>query len=255
MHGIVTGVTDELRDLRSMVDGFETYLDVERRLVERRASGLHGLLEAAEIKDMATGGVGRDAETGIEQRTPDALRQFVPGTIRRPRKGPEAIRRFRDASEADLLAFQSRPNLKWTWGSDLEITDLKDLLGSGFNNALDGSHSGYDTSLEVGYLTGDFSDTIPFSDSDDDHPVFDLLSPDIIEPRELDPNEVPTLFYSFPFARRYSPDKDLVENIAAHVAAYDQIVELQCRVPNALQNTYNVLFGTAPPGPLASDII
>ena len=221
MHGIVTAATDELRELRTMVDGFETYLDVERRLVERRASGLHGLIQAAELKETETGAMGMDADTGIQQRTSVAPPEFVPGAVRRPKKGPEVVKRVRQAAVADLAAFQSRPNLKWTWGTDLEIADLKDLLGSGFNNALDGSHSGYDTSLRVGCLTGDFSDTVPFSDSSDDLVVFDVLSPDIIEPRELEPMEIPTLFNHFPFARRYAPDSEFVDNVAAGFAAYN----------------------------------
>ena len=130
MRAIVTAACDELRELRQVVDSLESYFDVECELSNRRAGGAYSLFTSAELKGMKGGEVAVDTETGIQQKIPSAPPQLVAGSVRKPKKGPEVVQQVNRAAKADLLDFQSRPNLKWTWGVDLDIKDLEDLMGS-----------------------------------------------------------------------------------------------------------------------------
>jgi len=93
------------------------------------------------------------------------------------------------------LDFQSRSNLKWTWGVDLEIEDLQDLMGSRYHGRLKQSHSGYDTDLSDGSVTGSHSD---YPGPLPQRPVFDELSSDIKEPSELALVDIPHIFQHHP---------------------------------------------------------
>ena len=200
MRAIVTATCDELQELRQVVDSLESFFDMECELSNRRAGGAYSLFTSAELKGMKEGEVAVDAETGIQQKIPSAPPQFVAGSVRQPKKGPEVVKRVSRAAKADLLDFQSRPNLKWTWGVDLDIKDLEDLMGSRYHGRLEQSHSGYDTDLPDGTVTGSHSDypgPLPSR--------FDELSPDIMEPAELALEDIPHIFQYYPLRRTGAP--------------------------------------------------
>jgi hypothetical protein len=188
---------DELRELRQRVDAMETHFDVEEKDSGRRATGFHSLMQTAELKEMEYGAVAKDAETGQEEEIPPAKPFFVAGTIRQPRKGAMVAEKVRQDAELDLADFQARPSLKWTYGTDVEDKDLHDVMGSKYNGELDGSHSGYDTDLELGTVTGEDSPS-PTGRLRDTS--FEELGTDIINPPELLPEDVPTIFRCFSFA-------------------------------------------------------
>jgi hypothetical protein len=97
------------------------------------------------------------------------------------------------------LDFQSWPNLKWTWGVNLDIKDLEDLRYHGW---LEQSHSGYDTDLLDSTVTGSHSD---YPGPLPSRPVFDELSPDIKEPVELASEDIPYIFQHYPLCRTCAP--------------------------------------------------
>ena len=172
MRAIVTAACDELRELRQVVDSLESVFDVECELSNCWAGGAYSLFTSAELKGMREGEIAGDAETGVQQEVPSAPPQLVAGSIRHPKKGPEVVTQVRQAAEADLLDFQSRPSLKWTWGVDLEIEDLQNLIGSRYHGQLMQSHSGYDTDLPDSSVTGSNSD---YPGPLPPRPVFDEL--------------------------------------------------------------------------------
>jgi hypothetical protein len=195
MRAIVTAATDELRELRLIVDSLETHFDVERELANRSAGGAHALFSSAALKETEAGQLLTDAVTGHQQQVPQVPPAHIPGTIRQPKKGPEVVKRVRRAAKVELAEFQTRPNMKWTSGVDLDEKDLQDLLGSRYNERLEGSHSGYDTDLPHGTISGHDS---PSPGPMGLNPFFDELSRDVIDPPELSPSEIPTEFYHHP---------------------------------------------------------
>jgi hypothetical protein len=102
MHGIVTAACDELRELRQMVDAFNTHFGVEQELVNRCAGGAYSLFTLAELKETNAGGVLMDAVTGQHVELPSAPPEFVPGHIRLPKKGPAVVQKVRQAAGDDL---------------------------------------------------------------------------------------------------------------------------------------------------------
>lgn len=215
MRAIVTAACDELRELRQVVDSLESFFDMECELSNRRASGAYSLFTSAELKGMKEGEVAVDAETGIQQKIPSAPPQLVAGSVRRPKKGPEVVKQVSRAAKADLLDFKSRPNLKWTWGVDLDIKDLEDLMGSRYHGRLEQSHSGYDTDLPDGTVTGSHSD---YPGPLPKRPVFDELSPDIMEPAELASEDIPHIFQHYPLRRTGAPGTALARMMEQKMA-------------------------------------
>jgi hypothetical protein len=196
MRAYATAVWDELRELRVLVDGMETCLDVRREDIHRRAAMFHTLMGAAELKQTEPGSVVIDSETDNHFVVPKGSQQ-VAGTIRRPRRGREAAKVVQERGEDDLVASVSQPNVKWTWGVDLEVEDLRDQMGARYNQELEGSHSGYDSDLTHGSFSGEFS-PIP-SGNFDEQEIFDHLSADYVDPLpELATEEIPSILQLYP---------------------------------------------------------
>ena len=81
-----------------------------------------------------------------------------------------------------------------TW-VDLNVEDLRDLLGGRYNDCLEGSHSGYDTDLVDGTVTGSHSPEP--SNPTMKAAAFEELSGDIIVPPDLPPDKIPTIFHHY----------------------------------------------------------
>ena len=206
LRAIAVGAYDEFRQLRQMVDALETQYDVERDLTNRRTASFHAMFEAAVVKETEADGLPFDSSSGICQERAAVKEVF--GMIRQPKKGPEIVRQVREAAEHDLRHFQSRPELKWTWGVDLDRADLVDLAGAAYNGKLEEANSGYDTELADGTKTGEDS-------PDPVHPTpgapFEALSPDIMDIRLLADGEIPHHFNFYPLRKRRDPPVELGE--------------------------------------------
>jgi len=107
LRAIAIGAYDEFWQLWQMVDALETQYDVERDLTNRRTASFHTMFEAAVVKETEADGLLFDSSSGICQEW--AAVKDVFGMIRQPKKGPEIVRRVREAAEHDLRHFQSRP--------------------------------------------------------------------------------------------------------------------------------------------------
>ena len=199
---------EQIQMLRQQVDAFETIFDMERELSNRRAAGFHALYESAVVKETAANAEPYDAETGLS--TPAPPKPEVAGTIRRPKKGPVVVKRVQAQATQDLHAFQSRPNMKWTWGADLEVDDLKDMAGAVYNNLQHLSHSGYDTDLADGTLTGVGT---PAPTPPGKQWRNEPLSTDIMDVPPLPEEKIPDIFNYYPLARRRDAPAELVDDL------------------------------------------
>src|ERR1700694_3968759 len=108
-----------------MVNAFEMQFGAEHELVNRRAGGAYFLFTLAELKETVAGGSITDAATGQRVQLLSALPAFVPGHIRQPKKGPAVVQKVRQTASETLNNLISRPSAKWTWGIDVEVSDLK----------------------------------------------------------------------------------------------------------------------------------
>ena len=216
VRSLLLSATDEIRDLRLVADAFESSFQIDRHLSERRAAGAHAIFEAANIKEFDYGVIGMDTYSGITQQVPNLSATFVPGKVRPALKGGEIGEKVRTASLDDLKQFEGRADMKWTWGADLELSDIRQLLGARFFGNLDKSHSGYDSSLKDGSETGEVSEAA--SDGFVDGAVFDELSQDVRQPRELDPHEIPSIFQCHPFSKTDPLGTHLAEIMAERFA-------------------------------------
>jgi len=197
LQAVVIAACEQLQTLRQQVDAFETCYDMERDLGNRRASGFNALFGSAIIKETADRAEPYDAETGVQ--APATTLIDVGGSIRKPKKGPEVVERVRAQAARELLEFQRRPNLKWTWGADLDIADLPDMAGAVYNNRQNWSHSGYDTDLADGSVTG--MATPPPSPPGEPWKC-EALSGDIMDVPALTEDQIPAIFNYYPLARR-----------------------------------------------------
>jgi len=206
LRAITVGAYDKFRQLWQMVDALETQDDVERDLTNCGTASFHAMFEAAVVKETEADGLPFDSLSGICQEW--AAVKDIFGMIRQPKKGPEIVRRVREAAEHDLQHFQSRPELKWTWGVDLDRADLVDLAGAAYNGKLEEANSGYNTELADGTKTGEDS-------PDPVHPTpgatFEALSPDIMDIRLLADGEIPHHFNFYPLRKRWDPPVELGE--------------------------------------------
>lgn len=191
LNSIVVAVVDELRQLRLQADALDTLLDTECGLSNRRTAGAHSLFSAAILKD-----------TGSEGKFPIK----VAGTVRKAKKGPEVVERVGKEAGEGLKRLQELPDMKWTSGVALSHLDLIDMMGSAYNNRLEETHSGYDSELPDGTLTGVDSDAPPVRGKARKE-RFDALSPDIVDPPTLGLEDIPTVFQIYPLAQRNTDDR------------------------------------------------
>jgi len=206
LRAIAVGAYDEFRQLQQMVDALETQYNVEQDLTNRCTASFHAMFEAAMVKETEADGLPFDSSSSICQEWAAVKEVF--GMICQPKKGPEIVWQVREAAEHDLQHFQSRPELKWTWGVDLDHTDFVDLAGAAYNGKLEEANSSYDTELADGTKTGEDS-------PDPVHPTpsatFEALSPDIMDIRLLADGEIPHHFNFYPLRKCRDPPVELGE--------------------------------------------
>jgi hypothetical protein len=172
-RSITLGVWDKLRDLRNIVDGLESFHRTERNMTERRAVGLNLLYEEAVIKESRL----------VETSSKGAEKSYSPAAV---------------ASAGDAVD----PSSKWTWGVDLDVVDLREMVRASDNNFVL-PHSGYDESLGESTLLSETDNPTPsliqeLEDEVASAPLYEPLSADIRHERELGLHEFPLAFNNFP---------------------------------------------------------
>ncbi len=188
-RAVSLGVYDQLRDVRNFVHACEIANEGERDLASRRASGFNDLFQEALMKEM-------DVEANPSGSAPES------GQARGSGPGSGKVKKSaRQADTASLISHttETRPADKWVWGVNLTTEDIQKMI-RGSDRYYQIPHSGYDDELRTGKLAGRQS-PIPnpddLDDPDDPNVVFDELSTDIREVRDLDPDEF-SLAFLFP---------------------------------------------------------
>jgi len=175
-RAVAMGSQDDYCDIRNQVHAMETSFATKKEQALRRASGFNQLFEYLTIKELdptaAAAATVHDRQLDLIDPPELGQAETLPKiTSKRSKRGVKAIGRravsasMRGGAVEEVAKFHNMPSLKWTWGVDMDNTDLLALRRS-VDNAQKLPHSGYDTSLEDG------SDTR--STSTDSHDVEDL---------------------------------------------------------------------------------
>ena len=207
-RAVALGTLDEHRDIRNQIQGVNSMLKNQKKLSMRRASGLNQMFEYLVHKEHAAFQIPPVEDIPVSAPDIGQPETLPPIKSSKVNKGKKASRRDIAADESkagrrDIAAFvrqqsitevhrlQNVPSLKWTWGVDIDSSDIKHLRRSAdTGNQL--PHSGYDTSLPFG--------TESRTESTGVHSIkhqgyFSDFSDYARQPAvELDPKDIPSYF-------------------------------------------------------------
>jgi hypothetical protein len=208
-RAVALGTLDEHRDIRNHLQGVDKMLTIQKEITMRRASGLNQLFEYLVIKEQAA--VDNPPTAVLPVSAPDIGQpeKLPPIQSSKTNKGKKkASRRNIAADESkagrrDIAAFvrqqsiaevhrlQNIPSLKWTWGVDMDASDIQHLRRSAdTGNQL--PHSGYDTSLHFGTETRTESTGVH---SFKQNGYYSDFSENARQPAvELNPKDIPSYF-------------------------------------------------------------
>jgi hypothetical protein len=145
------GVTamDRLQDYRHHLHGLKTAQDARVDLTSRRAAGFFQLHEAALLKEDSV----NVEERASSEESPDSAWSLL--RLRTKSKGKHKIAmnnvaaRVEQDARAELARLTNRPDVKWTWGVDLDQPDVLRLFQREGQSTI---RSGYRMSLRQGRL-------------------------------------------------------------------------------------------------------
>jgi hypothetical protein len=208
-RAVALGTLDEHRDIRNQIQGVNTMLSTQKQLSIRRASGLNQLFEYLVIKEQAAVEIPPTDDFPVSAPSLGQPETLPPIQSSKSKKGKKKARGrdsaadetkagrrdraafVRQQSIAEVHRLQNLPPLKWTWGVNMDASDLKHLRRAA-DTGHKLPHSGYDTSLLFGPETrtestgvhsvkskGYYSDV---SDNAQQPPV------------DLDPEDIPSYF-------------------------------------------------------------
>jgi hypothetical protein len=197
-RAVSLGALDERRDIHTFAHGMQASFNFDKRLTMRRASGLNMLFEYLSIKEQDPAVSAAAAATDQNQNNPlpvsapeIEIDEALPRLKSSKSKQGKKVKERREMSVAvrlraidELERLENIPSLKWTWGVDMDASDLPALRRSvDTGNQL--PHSGYDDSLTHGSDTRTEETSVPkdlgeegfFSDVSDHtrRPVPDVL--------------------------------------------------------------------------------
>ena len=236
-RAVAMGTLDEHRDIRNQVQGMETVFATQKQQALRRASGFNQLFEYLSIKEhdpTAAASVFPNHDVSHSVTVPDSIENESLRKIRPQSKkgGKFAVRRAagaatRKSAIADLKKVENVPSLKWTWGVDMDHSDLPALHRS-IDLAKRLPHSGYDTSLLQGSDTRSMSslthDVLDFengyfSDVGDEvrRAVPDLNSRDIPSCLRVRLNKTPSRYLKHLRDDSVEPMDDILSTVQAAV--------------------------------------
>ena len=162
-RAVSLGAMDERREIHDLAHGLEASFSFDKRLTMRRASGFNMLYEYLSIKEQDPDAAAAAAAADLNLNNPlpvsapeiDADETLPKLKSSRSKKGIKVKERRELAAAVRLGAInevermQNMPALKWTWGVDMDASDLPALHRSvDTGNQL--PHSGYDESLTHG---------------------------------------------------------------------------------------------------------
>jgi hypothetical protein len=162
-RAVSLGSQDERCDIHNLVHGMKVSFSFDKALTMRRASGFNQLYEYLSIKEQdpavsaAAAAAGQNINNTLPVSAPEieddeSLPRLVSSKSKKGKKisGRRAVASaVRLGAKAEVERMQNIPSLKWTWGVDMDASDLPALRRSvDTGNQL--PHSGYDESLTHG---------------------------------------------------------------------------------------------------------
>jgi hypothetical protein len=205
-RAVAMGTLDDHRDIRNQIQGMETMFSTLKNQTLRRSSGFNQLFEYLSIKEQRPAGTHESFDSNLNPVSEpdqypisapdinpvDSLPPIASSKSKRGKKvaGRRAVASaVRQEAFAEVKRLQNIPCLKWTWGANMDESDLPALRRS-IDMPKGLPNSGYDRSLSQGSdtrtsstLTYDVEglDQDYFSEEDDDvsRPVPNLSSKDI----------------------------------------------------------------------------
>lgn len=206
-RAVALGTQDEHRDIRNLVQGMECSFAAHKQQSLRRASGFNQLYEYLSVKEQDPA-----AATEFTQNfTPTSypLPTLSHNNIRLPLIPSRSNERKRLADRrvtaetvrqeaiTEVQRISNMAPLKWTWGADMDLNEIKNLRRSA-DNCHRLPHSGYDTSLPQGVGTRSESPLLTVNDIDEDANFSDI-GEDILPVPEMDIERFPPLDIRSPF--------------------------------------------------------
>jgi hypothetical protein len=211
-RAVAMGTMDEHRDIRNQIQAMEATFTVHKKQAIRRASGFNHLFEFLSIKEQDsavnqtagnTAAASVQDDVRISNIAPEAEKEapLPPIPSKKSKKGRRIVTRravaaaARDSAIAEVDRIQNLPCLKWTWGVDMDASDIPAFRRSAdHGNIL--PHSGYDTSLSHGSETRTSSSSLPREGDSFGSDYFSDISNEAIRPvPDLNPKDIPPYHY------------------------------------------------------------
>ena len=153
---------------RHQLSSKESLFEEQQLLTMRRSSGFNRLFEYALLKEKSS-----ETVPLASAPPPSAPQPSAPTRQMRERKTPnprpiqqrkltniQLANILREHAEAKHQQLTQDPALKWTWGMDVNTTDIQELFRAGDNDYVL-PHSGYDASLPEGRFPGEHTASQP----------------------------------------------------------------------------------------------
>lgn len=217
-RAVAMGTLDDHRDTYNLIQGMESTFKMKKEEALRRASGFNQLYEYLLIKEQnlndapAAAMTANDAlipppifgsrisrDVPIEAPLIEPLESLPPMASKKSKKGKKVAGRravasaVRSEAIAELRKIENVPSLKWTWGAEIDSSDLLALRRS-VDMGYRLPHSGYDISLTEGSDTRSRSTVRDLGVNDDTY--YGEISEEAARPiPDLNPNKVPSCLY------------------------------------------------------------
>lgn len=194
-RGVSLGVLDNLQDLRHQVHALEVASEFRADMSERRAAGFFQLYEEVSKKDVSSSdhvqGNIQDASSSKKRKTKGKSKMTT----------AQQAAGIQNSAAADLVRLEDQPSLKWTWGPDLTIDEVR-KLGKQIIPTARRQHSGYNRSLPWGPLgEGSITAASPSSSQ-----IVSDIADDNMDVPTLMTKDIPSHFNSFPLRQSlYDP--------------------------------------------------
>ena len=201
-RAVAMGTLEDHRHIRNHVQAMEVSFSTQRKEAIRRASGFNQLYEYLLIKEDvgdAPENVGNIPIDSPYLSEHEALPGFKSKNAKKRKKitGRRAVAAsVRQTAIAEVKRVGNMPSLKWTWGADMDESDLP-----AFHRSVDMGkklpHSGYDTSLIDGTDTRTASTIARDLRDLEESGYFSDVCEDARRPvPELDGKDIPSCLYS-----------------------------------------------------------
>lgn len=212
-RAVCLGTGDQIRDLRNLVNAMETAHQSERTLAMRDCAALNCIYERVVFEETAAG-LSKEAATSKSGKKSGKKAAKAKVATAEAATAEAAMAKNEKVTQYD-------PSSKWTWGVKLTEGHIKSMVRAADNN-FKLPHSGYDESLDDGSMPSESagptrSEHERLEDEAKNPPLYEKMSSDVWEERDLEPHEFPKAFECYPLLRGSSRKYHLRNNVGTGV--------------------------------------